>query len=70
VLAFSKVVTRPRRDQSPIYSYLAATGHLPAWNFAKYVVGKDGHVRAFFPSDVTPENPALRRAIGDALAAQ
>jgi len=64
---FSKVVTRGGRDQSPVYTYLGATGHLPAWNFAKYVVGKDGRVRAFFPSDVTPEDPALRRAIADAL---
>jgi len=66
---FSKVVTHPGRDQSPIYSYLGASGHLPAWNFAKYVVGKDGRVRAFFPSEVTPEDPALRRAIADAMTA-
>jgi glutathione peroxidase len=66
---FSKVVTHPGRDQSPVYSYLGATGHLPAWNFAKYLVGKDGRVRAFFPSEVTPEDPKLRRAIADALKA-
>jgi glutathione peroxidase len=66
---FSKVVTPAGRDQSPVYSYLGASGHLPAWNFAKYLVGKDGRVRAFFPSDVTPEDPALRRAIADALKA-
>jgi len=66
---FSKVVTRPGREQSPIYSYLGASGHLPAWNFAKYLVGKDGRVRAFFPSDVTPEDPALRRATADAMKA-
>ena len=66
---FSKVVTHAGRDQSPVYSYLGASGHLPAWNFAKYVVGKDGRVRAFFPSEVTPEDPALRRAIADAMTA-
>ena len=64
---FSKVVTKPGADQSPVYTFLGRQGHLPAWNFAKYVVGKDGRVRAFFPSDVTPEDPALRRAIADAL---
>src|SRR5258705_11890782 len=64
---FSKVVTHAGRDQSPVYSYLGASGHLPAWNFTKYLVGKDGRVRAFFPSDVTPEDPALRRAIAHAL---
>ena len=66
---FSKVVTHAGCDQSPVYSYLGASGHLPAWNFAKYVVGKDGRVRAFFPSEVTPEDPALRRAIADAMKA-
>jgi len=66
---FSKVVTKSGRDQSPVYSYLGASGHLPAWNFAKYLIGKDGRVRAFFPSEVTPEDPALRRAIADAMKA-
>lgn len=65
---FSKVVTRPGRDQSPVYSYLGTSGHLPAWNFAKYVIGKDGRIRAFFPSDVTPEDQRLRRAITEAMA--
>jgi glutathione peroxidase len=64
---FSKVVTHPGRDQSPIYAFLGASGNLPAWNFAKYVVGKNGRVRAFFPSEITPEDPKLRRAIADAL---
>jgi len=66
---FSKVVTRSGHDQSPVYSYLGASGHLPEWNFAKYVIGKDGRVRAFFPSEVTPDDPALRRAIADAMKA-
>ena len=66
---FAKVVTKPGRDQSPIYKYLGATGHLPAWNFSKYLVGKDGRVRAFFPSEVTPNSPQLRNAIAKALAA-
>jgi glutathione peroxidase len=67
---FSKVVTRPGRDQSPVYAYLGTSGHLPAWNFAKYVIGKDGRIRAFFPSEVTPEDARLRRAIADAMAAK
>jgi len=67
---FAKVQTVPGPDQSPIYGFLGASGHLPAWNFAKYVVGKDGKVVAFFPSDVTPESPQLRYAITKALAAQ
>jgi glutathione peroxidase len=66
---FAKVVTLPGREQSPIYTFLGAGGHLPAWNFSKYLVGRDGKVIAFFPSEVTPESPELRRAIARALAA-
>ena len=64
---FSKLVTRPGPDQSPIYKFLGTSGHLPAWNFSKYVIGKDGKILAFFPSEVTPESPELRRAIAKAL---
>jgi glutathione peroxidase len=65
---FSKVVTRPGPDQSPIYAFLGRGGQLPTWNFSKYVVGRDGQVVAFFPSDVTPESRELRAAIEAALA--
>jgi len=65
---FSKLVTKAGADQSPIYTYLGATGNLPGWNFSKYLVGKDGKVKGFFPSKVTPEDPQLRKAIEDALA--
>jgi glutathione peroxidase len=65
---FSKVVTKAGSDQSPIYKFLGASGHLPAWNFSKYLVGRDGKIIAFYPSDVTPEAPELRGAIAKALA--
>lgn len=65
---FSKQVTRAGADQSPVYSFLGTSGHLPAWNFSKYVIGKDGTVKAFFPSKVTPDAPELRQAILTALA--
>ena len=64
---FSKLVTKPGSEQSPIYKFLGTSGHLPAWNFSKYVIGKDGRIVAFFPSDVTPESPDLRGAITRAL---
>jgi glutathione peroxidase len=67
---FSKLVTVAGPGQSPIYRFLGTSGHLPAWNFSKYVVGKDGRIAAFFPSEVTPEAPELRRAITSALAAK
>jgi glutathione peroxidase len=65
---FAKVVTRSGPDQSPVYKLLGSSGHLPAWNFSKYVVGKDGQILAFFPSEVTPESAELRGAIMKALA--
>ena len=65
---FEKVVTRKGTDQSPIYTFLGSSGNLPAWNFSKYVVDKQGKVVAFFPSEVTPEDQALRAAIAKALA--
>ena len=67
---FAKVSTVNGPGQSPIYKFLGASGHLPAWNFSKYVVDKDGKVVAFFPSEVTPEAPALRNAIAKALGSQ
>jgi glutathione peroxidase len=64
---FAKLSTRPGPGQSPIYAFLGTSGHLPAWNFSKYVIGKDGRIVAFFPSEVTPEARELRAAIAKAL---
>jgi glutathione peroxidase len=66
---FAKVSTLPGAGQSPIYAFLGTSGHLPAWNFSKYLIGKDGKVVAFYPSEVAPDAPELRRAIANALAA-
>ena len=66
---FEKVVTKRGAGQSPVYAHLGQSGNLPAWNFSKYVIDKQGRIVAFFPSDVTPEDPALRAAITKAMAA-
>jgi glutathione peroxidase len=63
---FEKLVTKRGADQSPIYAFLGMSGKLPAWNFSKYVIDKQGKIVAFFPSEVTPEDPALRAAISKA----
>ena len=65
---FSKLVTKAGPDQSPIYALLGKGRELPSWNFAKYVVGKDGRVVAFFNSKVPPDDKALRDAIEAELA--
>ncbi|WP_338867564.1 glutathione peroxidase [Myxococcus stipitatus] len=64
---FEKVKTKGD-GQSPVYAFLAKKHDAPKWNFHKYVVGKDGQVRAGFPSKVTPESDELRKAIDAALA--
>ena len=66
---FEKLVTTRGAGQSPIYAFLGTSGKLPAWNFSKYVIDKQGRIAAFFPSEVTPEDPALRSAITKALSA-
>ena len=65
---FEKVVTRLDAKQSNVYGFLWTSGYLPAWNFGKYVIGKDGQIVGFFTHKVTPEDPALRAAVTKALA--
>ena len=66
---FSKLVTKRGPDQSPIYAFLATSGKLPAWNFSKYVIDRQGRSVAFFPSEVMPGHPDFDRAISKALSA-
>ena len=65
---FSKLETKPGPGQSPVYQFLTSGRPAPAWNFAKYLVGKDGKTVQFFDSKVTPEDPGLRAAIEQALS--
>ena len=60
--------------RTPLYAWLTGEPTKPdgagdiAWNFAKFVVGKDGAVKARFNPRVEPGDPALRAAIDAALA--
>lgn len=66
---FEKVQTKPGAGQSPVYAFLGgATGKTPAWNFAKYLVDKQGNAVAFYPSQVAPDDAQLRAAIARELA--
>lgn len=57
-------------EATPLYrDLLAATGEAPAWNFHKYLVGRDGKVVASWGSRTVPEDPAVVAAIERALAA-
>tara|TARA_Y100001936_G_C16084457_1_gene680539 strand:- start:653 stop:1177 length:525 start_codon:yes stop_codon:yes gene_type:complete len=52
----------------PFYKKLiAASGKEPKWNFAKYLIGRDGQVIEHYKSSVTPESERLVSAIQSVL---
>jgi glutathione peroxidase len=56
-------------NANPLHAALAKqTGKEPKWNFAKYLIGRDGKVIEHFPSKVTPGDPELVGKIEGALA--
>jgi glutathione peroxidase len=53
---------------NPLYAELIkATGNAPKWNFNKYLIDRNGKVLDYFPSKVTPDDPALVGKIEKAL---
>ncbi|MGJ7915119.1 glutathione peroxidase [Massilia sp. LXY-6] len=53
---------------NPLYAELIkATGNQPKWNFNKYLIDRNGKVLDYFPSKVTPQDPALVSKIEQAL---
>ena len=57
-------------DAHPLFRQLAqATGQAPAWNFNKYLVGRDGRPVSHHGSAVDPTGRALAGAIERALSA-
>jgi len=53
--------------QAPLYQFLTAKHGEPAWNFHKYLVGRDGQVIQAFSSKVAPDSAELKGAIEAAL---
>ncbi|HKQ71649.1 MAG TPA: glutathione peroxidase [Polyangiaceae bacterium] len=67
---FSKIQVKGP-SKHPLYAFLTAappSGEVK-WNFAKFLVGKDGNVVGRYDSSVTPQDPALAADIAKALAA-
>jgi len=58
---FEKVVTKGAGQ------FLTTGFPPPSWNFCKYLIDPNGKVLQFFPSKVTPQDPALTGAIDAAL---
>ncbi|TLS73973.1 glutathione peroxidase [Mariprofundus erugo] len=66
---FAKTTVRGS-DADPLYKALAAAaGESPAWNFHKYLIGRDGKLIASFASAVAPFDRRLIQAVEKALAA-
>lgn len=55
-------------DAHPFYRWLAdAHGRVPAWNFNKALIGRDGELLGFWGSTTRPTAGAITRAIRGAL---
>lgn len=66
----AKAAVKAGSPQSPLYAaFSEATGKAPTWNFAKFLVGRDGKVLAFFEPQVVPDDPRLVAAVEKALEA-
>jgi glutathione peroxidase len=58
-------------DANPLYKQLIAqTGKSPAWNFHKYLIGRNGKVVDSYGSMVSPDNPSFIRDLEKQLAAK
>ena len=61
MFATAKVIGK---NAHPFYKKLiTASGKEPRWNFAKYLIGRDGEVIDHYKSRVTPESEKLVSAI-------
>lgn len=68
---FSKIVVKGDK-MDPLYTWLVSNSDRPKedieWNFAKFIVGRNGKVLYRFSPKTTPEDPALLKAIDEAIA--
>lgn len=54
-------------NRSSLYQFLVGDGEDIAWNFGKFLVGRDGEVVARFEPQTPPNDPELKAAIEKAL---
>ena len=58
------------KDAHPFYRWAAVDRprEAPRWNFHKYLIGRDGQLKAAFSSAVEPTDPLVIAAIEQVLA--
>jgi glutathione peroxidase len=63
-----KVIVRGA-SAHPFYKWAAVERPLdvPRWNFHKYLVGRDGHITAAFPSETEPQDARIVAAVAREL---
>jgi glutathione peroxidase len=70
---FSKIEVNGA-GRAPLYAWLTSQPTQPdgpgdiGWNFAKFLIGRDGQVRARFNPSTEPDSNEIRNAVGEALA--
>ncbi len=64
MFAKSSVVAAHGRAVNPLFAALAQrSGRAPAWNFHKYLIGRDGRTVFSFASSVDPKDPVFTREL-------
>ena len=54
-------------NRSPLYQFLVGEGEDIAWNFGKFLIGRDGAVVERFEPTIAPDDAGLKAAIEKAL---
>ena len=71
---FAKSTVKPGPEQNPVFAALTGKGSpFPGevgWNFAKFLVGRDGKLLKRFDTSVEPDDSDLLKALESALAAK
>jgi glutathione peroxidase len=55
----------------PLFKWLAHEGSFlskPRWNFYKYIIGRDGHLKEWFSPFTSPTQPRVARVLTEVLA--
>ena len=55
----------------PLFKFLSSEGGFmsaPRWNFYKYLVGRDGHLKTWFSSFTNPDSLRFKRAVQQIVA--
>jgi len=59
-------------DAHPLFQFLRQEGGFlakPHWNFYKYIIGRDGHLKSWFSSLTSPNTTCFRQAVEKAVEA-